>query len=166
MGSGKSSLAGKLAKKLGVLHVDTDVLVVEDIGMSISDYVSKNGEHKFRQIESSMLLKASRLDCAVISTGGGAILKDANRRILKDTGSTFYLQTSPHICAQRVKLAKNNDRFLLREKERIEDILLSLQKKRASFYLETADFTINTDELSEDEVCALVLSFLGEKKWA
>lgn len=71
MGSGKTTLAKKLASKLELPFIDTDDEIVKEIGMSITEYFQLHGEEKFRELERKQLLKTAQQN-AIVSTGGGS----------------------------------------------------------------------------------------------
>ena len=93
MGSGKSSIGRLLAKKLKLPHYDLDKIMEIDQGMPISTIFQKHNEEYFRNLESITLEKYSKLNSFVISTGGGAILKEKNQKLFND-GCVIYLKIS------------------------------------------------------------------------
>ena len=90
-GSGKSTLAKELAKKLNKKIIDTDERIKKIIKMPISDYFAANGEDKFREIETKVILEVSKLNGYIIATGGGSILKDENVNALKQNGKLYFI---------------------------------------------------------------------------
>jgi shikimate kinase len=87
MGSGKSTISSLLDKD----YIDMDALITERIGMSIADFFEKEGEAKFREIESQVLAELANSD-HVISTGGGVVINPINREILAKNPETIYLK--------------------------------------------------------------------------
>ena len=79
MGSGKTTIAQLLADDF----VDLDTVIVDKIGMSISDFFETFGEAKFRELETETLKNLSKTN-QIISTGGGIVMSEENRRFLKD----------------------------------------------------------------------------------
>ena len=91
---GKSSVGKKLAQKLEFDFIDTDIELEKEIGMSTSDYITKFGEDKFRDKETDIIKKVSLLNKAVISTGGGSILREENVTNLKHNGKIYFMNRS------------------------------------------------------------------------
>ena len=91
---GKSTVGKKLASRLGFDFVDTDAVIEKEIGMSTQDYITKNGEASFRNIESKVIKDISTLNKTVISTGGGSILRDENITNLKHNGKIYFMNRS------------------------------------------------------------------------
>ena len=100
MGSGKSTISSLLDKD----YIDMDALITERIGMSIADFFEKEGEAKFREIESQVLAELVDSD-HVISTGGGVVINPINRE-------TIYLKADFEILYDRIKNDSQNVRPL------------------------------------------------------
>jgi shikimate kinase len=100
--SGKTSVARIVAGRLGLEHVDTDEIVVSNLGSSIAEYVGKHGWDAFRQVETKALAQTARAGGRVVATGGGIVLSPENRALLKAGGPVFYLRADPEILAQRL----------------------------------------------------------------
>jgi shikimate kinase len=83
-GSGKSTVGRQLARKLGVGFVDTDQVIELRIGCSIRDFFERKGEVAFRDIEAQVLDDMTKTPCGVMATGGGAVLREANRDLLRE----------------------------------------------------------------------------------
>ncbi len=89
--SGKSTVGKILSERYGMDFLDTDLLIEEKIGMSISEYFSRFGEEEFRKRESEAIEEATALTSCVIATGGGAVLKKRNIENLKKNGKVFFI---------------------------------------------------------------------------
>lgn len=135
MGSGKSSLGKKLAKKLGYEFLDTDREIELIQGKTIAEMFEQEGESYFRQAEREMLIGLKSKQNCVIATGGGLPCFGNNMGILNDLGHTIYLQLSPYELTKRI-LNSKTVRPLAQHKS--EDELLSfikdLLKHREVFY--------------------------------
>jgi shikimate kinase len=107
MGSGKSTISSLLDKD----YIDMDALITERIGMSIADFFEKEGEAKFREIESQVLAELANSD-HVISTGGGVVINPVNRDILAKNGETIYLKADFDTLYDRIKNDTKNVRPL------------------------------------------------------
>jgi shikimate kinase len=156
MGTGKTSVGIQLAEMLKMQFIDTDDLIEKDSGMSISDIFAKMGEDHFRDLESKIAEKASKLENQVIATGGGIVKREKNIENLKKTGILFCLDASPKIILQRT--SGYDHRPLLQVDDpisRIHDIL----KEREPFYAK-ADYRIDTSELTVDQVVEKIQNIL------
>jgi shikimate kinase len=142
MGTGKSTVGRFLAEKLGWEFIDTDHYIEKQEKMSIAELFNKHGEPYFREIETRSILEIMEKSNQVISTGGGAVLAEENRRSLKANGFVVALTASLETIIQRVGGDRN--RPLLQGKaNEIVPQLLKLRKHAYDF----ADFTISTDRL-------------------
>jgi len=152
MGSGKTTLGKHLAEKSGMEFIDTDELIVQKAGKSIAKIFEDKGQVHFRDLESEVIEEVSlKLDC-VISTGGGAVLRDENVENLKKNGILFYLEASANTLWERIK--DDSSRPLL-QGEDPKSTLAKILEGRETLYKQ-ADFTVST-ETSLEEVAAQIL---------
>jgi len=143
MGSGKTTASKELYKISGAITVDTDKLIEETEGMSISDIFKNYGEDYFRSLETKMAEKVSRLNGAVISTGGGIIKNSVNIEHLKKNGTVFFL--NPDISEITKRLTGSKTRPLIKNPENIRKI----HEERLPLYKKYADFIINKNSTLE-----------------
>ena len=137
---GKSSLGKKISEKYGYEFIDTDELIENKIHDKISNYIKANGEEKFRDVESEVIKEISTKNHAVISTGGGAILRDENVTNLKHNGKIFFINRSLEL------LKPTSDRPLT---SNLDD-LKKKYDERLPIYKNTCDVEIDGDvEYSE-----------------
>ncbi|MCX7700057.1 MAG: shikimate kinase [Gemmataceae bacterium] len=101
--TGKSTVGRLLAKRLNWAFFDTDEEVERRTGLTIREVFSQKGEAVFRELESEVLLSMSRQTPAVIATGGGIVLSESNRQLLKQTGRVLWLHAPPAILWQRMQ---------------------------------------------------------------
>ncbi|MCC6422417.1 MAG: shikimate kinase [Phycisphaerales bacterium] len=102
-GSGKTTIGKKLADRLWQPFVDTDDLIVRAAGKSIKEIFAESGEEAFRDLESNALQQALALKDHVISLGGGAVIREQNRELIKNSGHrVIYLRCEPDILHQRI----------------------------------------------------------------
>ena len=144
MGTGKTSVAKKLAECLQMSIIDTDDIVVEDSGMDIADIFARYGEVHFRDLESAAVRKAANLENHVISTGGGVVLRESNLEMLKRNGVVFCLTATSEEIWRRVGSATH--RPLLQAPNPLGHIEQMLIERRP-FYAR-ADYEISTTGLS------------------
>lgn len=106
MASGKSTIGAELAKMTGLKFIDTDAMVVNAEGISISEIFSKFGEEYFRDCETKACREAARENGAVIATGGGAVLRSENIDALRENGVVFNLEPSAALIRERLEEAR------------------------------------------------------------
>lgn len=119
MGSGKSTVARKLAARLGFTTYDTDVLFEERFRISIQQFFDKYDEPLFRKLERNLLKETLFFNNAVIATGGGTPCFYDNMDWMNAHGTTVYLKLSPQSLARRLSEAKRK-RPLLKEKSNLD----------------------------------------------
>jgi len=141
MGAGKTTIGRQLAKNLGLPFYDSDKAIEESTGVDIPTIFEFEGENGFRDREQKMLQQLTELKGIVLATGGGAILREENRKLLKENGIVIYLQCSIDRIMERTR--RDTQRPLLKTanpKERIEQ----LYKEREPLYLNCADLVVDT----------------------
>jgi shikimate kinase len=148
MGTGKSEVGKELSRICGMRLIDIDQEIEVSQQESISEIFSGHGEDYFRQIETAAILKFSSEQGVIISTGGGAVLREENLRALQACGIVFCLTASPETIMLRT--ASNNDRPLLQSDDRQMKIS-KLLAERQSFY-EKAGIMINTEGKTPFEI--------------
>jgi shikimate kinase len=126
-GSGKSTIGRQLARRLRLDFVDTDQFIEARIGCSIRDYFGREGEVAFRDVEQAVIDELTRREGVVLATGGGVVLRPANRQHLRARCQVVYLRASPLL--------------------QVEDPLQRLREMyqvRDPLYRQTAHFVIDT----------------------
>ena len=154
MGSGKSTVGKKLAKSIGYTFIDLDDYIEKQRNMSITDIFSKYGEENFRESETQSVKDISKLTNQVISLGGGTVLNPLNVEILKQYGKIFLLNVSPECVYERLKY--DNKRPLLQTDDKLKKIT-ELLEKRMPIYKQSADFIIETDNKSAEDVAKAII---------
>ncbi len=157
-GSGKSTVGKLLARRLGVDVIDADVVIEQRLGCPIRTFFEQRGEEAFRDVEASVIAElVMPADGAVIATGGGVVLREANRKALREHTQVIYLRSTPDQIYQRVK--HDRKRPLLQ----VEDPLARLQSlhaQRDPLYREAAHFTVDTGRPSLASLVGLIVSQL------
>jgi len=163
-GTGKSSVAKLIAKALGWSFIDMDDEIVSASGTSISEIFQTKGEKWFRDEESKLLNDISVKSNYVISTGGGVPVKEQNMNIMLNTGYVICLDASvDNIVARLSILSDSNNKLNVRPKMTnlsLEDIS-NFKSERANIY-SRANFTINTNELTVEQVTNELLKSIGK----
>jgi shikimate kinase len=148
MGVGKTSVGTRLAKDLAYTFVDTDTLIEADQKTTITEIFSTFGESSFRDIESRIIRQVLEDENQVVSTGGGAVIRDENRAAFKKAGIVICLSARAEVIFDRIK--HETHRPLLQIPDPLAKIR-ELLDSREKFY-QQADFVIDTSEKSVDEV--------------
>jgi len=148
MGVGKTSVGTRLAKDLGFTFADTDELIEADQKTTISGIFSAFGEAYFRDVEARIIKQVLENADQVISTGGGAVIRDDNRKAFKENGVTICLTARPASIYARIK--HETHRPLLQCDDPLAKIR-ELLDARAKFYRQ-ADLIIDTSERSVEDV--------------
>lgn len=150
MGSGKTSVGIRLAKKLSYTFLDTDSLIVEKEGRSISEIFDTNGEEYFRKLETELLIELnSSTNSGVISTGGGMPMKEENKKLLRSLGRVIFLDVSKEVILKR--LEGDTKRPLLAHEDK-EERIQALLMKRLPDYISCAHVMIQTSDKSFNEI--------------
>ena len=157
MGSGKSVVAKELRRALSFPMLDMDEEIERREKRSISEIFAAEGEGYFREVETAVLRDLSGRDILIIACGGGVILREENRRIMKESGTTVYLSAKPETIYSRV--FQSTTRPLLRGKKSVEEIREMMEERRP-YYEAVADLTLQTDPLTPPEVAAKICDFL------
>lgn len=146
MGSGKSTIAKLLADDF----VDLDAVIVSKIGMSIADFFEQFGEARFRELE-TQTLKTLTTSNHIISTGGGIVMSEENRRILYDADvNIIYLKSDFDALYQRILADKENIRPLAVNHTR--DELATIYTHRVAYYESIATHTICVTDKTPEEI--------------
>ncbi len=161
MGAGKTTIGIKIAEKTGKRWYDTDGLIVDKYG-KISDIFEYYGEAHFRKLETEIVKELSKQDDLVISTGGGLVLKKENNELLQEKGKIVFLRASLDTLSKRLKVDGNRP-LLQTSTESIRDRLSRLMSERAPVYEHVADYVVDVDEKTPDEIAEEIIEKTGEK---
>lgn len=160
MGAGKSAAGKLLAEKLGREFFDTDSLVEKAADKSIKELIDESGETNFRALETTLLKKVSSEHNAVISCGGGIVLREENNKIMSESGTTVFLNAAPETLLTRLTETENSRPLLegLSAAEKLERIHEMLAE-RVPLYM-TSDLIINTDDKPTERVVDEIIESL------
>ncbi|QDD13031.1 shikimate kinase [Candidatus Methylopumilus rimovensis] len=143
MGAGKTTIGKLLAKKLKKTFYDTDHEIEKKLGVKVSVIFELEGEEGFRKRETQMIDELTNKKDIILATGGGAVLSEENRRLLKERGKVIYLNAKPQHLAKR--MAFDKDRPLLQQGNML-DTLNNLYQQRHPLYLGVSSFVVDTGQ--------------------
>ena len=154
MGSGKTSIGKKLSKMMKFNFIDTDHLIEEKTGVDIPTIFEHEGESGFRKRENKILEGISNIENSVLGTGGGIIILEENRKIIKNMGFIVYLTASIKELVYRTEQDRN--RPLIKDgdtKKKIEEIL----KEREKIYENISNIKISTDNYDTVKLSKIII---------
>jgi shikimate kinase len=154
-GSGKSTVGRHVARHLNWTFADTDHVIEQHVGCSVREYFELHGEPAFRNIEAQVVCELVELTApVVIATGGGAVLRESNRRALLHATTVFYLRSTPDDLARRLR--HDTHRPLLQGGDTLKR-LRTLFAERDPLYRQTAHYVIETGRPSIHTLVNMVL---------
>lgn len=148
MASGKTTVAHELGQKLGWSTVDIDTVIEQTAGCTIAELFAARGERAFRDLENESVEKIANLSGTVIACGGGVVLDENNRAIIKNNCHVIWLWANSESIAARV--GNDNGRPLLWGSNE-EDIDRKLKERLPSYAL-TSDIIMRTDNKTATEI--------------
>jgi len=158
MGAGKTTVGKALGEKLNLPVYDSDEIIIKKERRSIEKIFQENGEAYFRDLETE-ILRSLPTQNAIITTGGGIVLKKENRDFMKEHGIVIFLYCSPEMIFERLK--DDSTRPLL-QGNKMKEIETRL-KKRLPLYKE-AEYMIDTTHLTVGEAVENIIRFLQSLK--
>jgi shikimate kinase len=161
MGSGKTTLGRALAQRLQLEFVDTDKVLVERTGVPVATIFEIEGEQGFRRRETEVLAELARHAGQVIATGGGAVLAEENRRVMRAHGTVVYLRARLESLWERTR--HDSSRPLLATPDP-RATLAELLEQRDPLYREAAHVTVDTGFQSAATLVARVVKALEESR--
>jgi shikimate kinase len=153
MGAGKTAVGRRLAQSLGRPFVDVDVHIEGTTGHTIAELFERDGEAAFRDEEAAALTEVlNGPRGSVVATGGGAVLREDNRRLMRERGTVVWLRARPETLAARV--GSGDERPLLTGDPL--GTLTRLADERAAAYADAAQLIVDVDALDEEQVVLLI----------
>ena len=147
MGSGKTTIGRKLAKKLDFQFIDVDHFIENRQRKTINEIFSEKGEDAFRVMEHKALEEISLFENVIVSTGGGTPCFYNNMELMNKSGFTVYLKASPEELTKRLNVTKNK-RPLLKEKTPEEmQVFIAENLKKRDYYYNQAQLIFDTEQL-------------------
>jgi len=164
MGAGKTTLGRALAARMKREFVDTDRLLVDRTGVPVATVFEIEGEDGFRRRESAVLREVCEQEALVVATGGGIVLSEENRRVMRESGTVIYLRARVESLWERTR--HDSNRPLLATPNPREK-LAELLNQREPLYREVAHITVDSGPQSATTLVNRVLAALrAESKGA
>ena len=160
MGTGKSRIGWELSRRLQLTFIDTDRVIERVSSMRISEIFELYGEAVFRDYETEIVRRCTRLEDVVISTGGGTVVRPENRALLRARGPVVVLQASAETVYKRTRRHRRPMLEVGDPEQRIRDLMV----QRTPFYEEVASVTISTDGRDSQDVVDEIVEQL--EAWA
>lgn len=155
MGAGKSRLGQTINRIYRLETIDTDRAIEKKEGLSVREIFESRGREYFMEREVRLMKKLSGRKGIVVSTGGGTVLQEENREIMK-AGKVIYIRTPFEEILKRVKRRKTRPMIDGKSDEEIYELM----KAREKIYEDTADYIIDTDGKKAEEIAAEVIELL------
>lgn len=155
-GGGKSTVGRQLARRLGARFLDADAVLEERIGMPIRSYFELHGEQAFRDLEEQVIeeLTSPEQGPLILATGGGAVLRPANRQNLHQRATVIYLRSTPEELFKRLR--HDTQRPLLQVADPLAK-LRELHAQRHPLYEEVAHYRVDTGRPSVATLVNMIL---------
>ena len=154
-GSGKTTVARLLARRLGWRFVDTDQVIRRQVGMTVQEIFRVQGEPAFRALESETVADVCRRSRQVIATGGGTVVDDRNRATLLSGNLVVFLESSPEVLAGRLHRNMGREPRPLLESGDLVERLAELGRLRDQQY-RAAHHVVQTDQRTPREVVDVI----------
>ena len=158
-GSGKSTIGRQLARRWNWLFLDSDQIIEQRVGLSIREFFEREGEEAFRDLEQSVIDELTAGKPCVLSTGGGAVLRKANREHLRQRSHAIYLHSLPEEVFRRLRHDRN--RPLLQVADPLAR-LRELYAVRDPLYRESARLVVETGRPSVPALVHLIAAQLED----
>lgn len=159
-GSGKSTVGRLVADRLGWAFEDADEALERAAGRSIAAIFADDGEPTFRDLEERTVAELTGRQELVLATGGGAILREANRRALRRFGLVVWLDADPETLAGRLR-DDPGGRPSLTGRGVVEEVASVLERRRP-LYAEVADATIDAARLDPETAAGAIVGLVRE----
>jgi shikimate kinase len=157
-GTGKSVVAELLAEKLHRKVISMDTEIVAKAGMSIPEFVEKNGWPRFRDLESEVAREMAQQDNIIVDCGGGVIERDENIETLRTNGRIFWLKASVDTIVDRI--AGGTERPALTEGKSFTEEVAEVLERRTPLYAAAGHYEIDTDASNPAQVADRIIQIV------
>jgi len=155
MGAGKSSVGRTLGRMTGLPRFDTDEMVAARFGLTVSEIFETQGEESFREAEAKALHELAGKRGAIITTGGGILLRPESADLVRDLGTVVHLEADEETLFRRIN--RRTTRPLLRTEDP-RATLTELLRVRLPLYRAAADIEVDTSLLTHEQIAKKILS--------
>ena len=159
-GTGKSVVAAILSRTLERESVSMDREIADRAGMSIPEFVQKNGWTKFRYLESEVAVDLSRRDGIIVDCGGGVIERSANIEALRVDGVIIWLKASVDVIVRRI--SAGTERPALTEGKTFTEEVEEVLERRTPLYAAAAGHEIDTDYISPEQAAGQIARIIND----
>ena len=163
MASGKTTVGPALASRLRRRFVDIDPLIVAQMGCSIAELITREGEEYFRQIETETLRQTAQHPALVIAPGGGAITRAENRALMAECGVTLWLDAPFELCWQRIVKDSDGQDTNVRPLAPNESAARARYEQRLPLYKEAACRVAVHQAQTPDEIADAIVRQLSRQ---
>ncbi len=160
-GTGKSLVGRAVAKRLAMTYISMDEVIVATAEMSIPEIVAKHGWPKFREMESVLARELASQDHIIVDTGGGVIERPENMQALGRNACVVWLTASVDVIVARIE--NDTERPPLVDGKTFTEEVSEVLSRRRSKYEAAANFEIDTDHLSVDEIADRIVAIWRER---
>lgn len=160
--TGKTTVARLLSEALNCPWIDSDQEIVRQAGKSIAEIFAEDGEPVFRNFEARVISELCLKKELILATGGGAIMREETRKVLRESGPVLWLTASAETILSRMggDPTSESNRPSLTNLPALDEIR-HLLEVREPFYRDCASIEITTEEYSPEEIVKQILEIGG-----
>lgn len=165
MGSGKTTIGRRVAKRLELNFVDMDAHIEGRHHKTVAEIFSELGEDKFRELERNCLLEVAEYENVLIATGGGTPCFFDNMDVMNEKGETIYICLTPKELSDRLKATNIRKRPILASYKGndLEAFISANLAEREPFYIRAKHVVSGTDEEMEEKIVEMMNAFLLQR---
>ena len=159
-GSGKTTVAQNIAREIGLPWIDADAALEKRAGMTIRQIFAESGEETFRDLESAELAIVAAGPAQVVALGGGAVLREQNRQVMKNSGRAVWLRARAQTLLGRIEA----DATTAQRRPNLTNAgglaeIEELLAVRTPIYADCADYVVDVDDLSAEQAAAAIVTW-------
>jgi shikimate kinase len=162
LGAGKSSVGRRLSRMTHQHFIDTDEEIEQRSGVDLNWIFEVEGEPGYRKREATLIEELCKKSNTLLSTGGGSVLVESNRKALMNTGTVIYLEVSFQLQFERTQRRRGTRPVLEAGEESFKDNLRNLNEEREALYQQIADHTYKTDNLDAQHLARLIFDDISQ----